>query len=305
RPERLVGVNIDITERKQAEQALTERNTQLALAGRAALVGSYVYDVKTGVTQISQGYATIHGLPEENTETTINAWRARVHPEDLARAEGLREQAFADRRKEDNAEYRIVLSTGEVRWIERRGSISYDENGRPERVVGVNIDVTERKRAEQALVERNILLALLAGPLALAIFLMIPTPKSCRFQRTTLRFMAFLRGLSRSLAAIAWPASIPRTWSEWGLPAGKPSASGGANIAQNIVSFVLAARFDGSRYVASLHMTPTDIPSGQLASASMSLTANSPSCGSPSAMHSSGSPTTSPRSAALPMTILG
>src|SRR5262249_49301677 len=132
----------------------------LALAGRAALVGSYVYDVNKGITQASQGYAAIHGLPEETTETTIGEWRARVHPEDLARAEGLREQAFAGRRKEDNAEYRIVLSNDEVRWIEGRGSISYDEVGRPERVVGVNIDVTERKRAEQALVERNILLAL-------------------------------------------------------------------------------------------------------------------------------------------------
>jgi PAS domain S-box-containing protein len=159
-PLRLIAVIIDFTDRRLAEQALTERNTQLALAGRAALVGNFVYDVNKGTTQISQGYATIHGLPEGTTETTISEWRARVHPEDLARAEGLREQAFADRRKEDNAEYRIVLSNGEVRWIERRGSILYDEAGLPERVVGVNIDVTERKRAEQALVERNILLAL-------------------------------------------------------------------------------------------------------------------------------------------------
>jgi two-component sensor histidine kinase len=72
-----------------------------------------------------------------------------VHPEDLTLAEGLREQAFAARRKEDNAEYRIILSAGEVRWIERRGTISYGEDGRPERVVGVDIDVTERKQAEQ------------------------------------------------------------------------------------------------------------------------------------------------------------
>jgi len=72
-----------------------------------------------------------------------------VHREDLARAEGLRDQAFAERWKEDNAEYRIILSNGEVRWIERRGSISYGEDGRPERVVGVNIDVTDRKRAEE------------------------------------------------------------------------------------------------------------------------------------------------------------
>src|SRR6476660_3519249 len=72
-----------------------------------------------------------------------------MHPEDVGRVEGLRAHVFADRREDDNAEYRIILPTGEVRWIERRGSISYSENGRPERVVGVNIDVTERKRAEE------------------------------------------------------------------------------------------------------------------------------------------------------------
>jgi PAS domain S-box-containing protein len=146
---RVKGLTRDITHHEQAEQALAERNAQLALAGRAARVGSYVYDVKKGTMQVSEGYAAIHGLPEETTETSYSGWRARVHPEDLERAEGLRNQAFANGLKEDNAEYRIVLSTGEVRWIERRGSISYGEDGRPERVVGVNIDVTERKRAEE------------------------------------------------------------------------------------------------------------------------------------------------------------
>jgi PAS domain S-box-containing protein len=147
----VVNMTIDISERRQAERTLAERNAQLALAGRAALVGSYVYDVNKGTMQISDGYATIHGLPDGITEATISEWRSRVHPEDLARAEGLREQAFTERRKEDNAEYRIILSTGEVRWIERRGVISYGKDDRPERVVGVNIDVTDRKRAEQHL----------------------------------------------------------------------------------------------------------------------------------------------------------
>jgi len=148
-PRRVIGINIDVSERKRAELALAERNIQLELAGRAALVGSYAYDVNKGTMQVSEGYAAIHGLPEGTTGTSYSEWRARVHPEDLERAEGTRDQAFADRSKEDNAEYRIVLLTGDVRWIERRGSISYSKDGRPERVVGVNIDVTERKRAEE------------------------------------------------------------------------------------------------------------------------------------------------------------
>jgi PAS domain S-box-containing protein len=151
-----VRLAADIIERHKAEDALREseehlreRDAQLTLAGRAALVGSYTYDVNKGTSQVSEGYAAIHGLPEGTTETPISEWRARVHPDDLAKAEGVRDQAFAERHKEDKTEYRIVLPTGEVRWIERRGSISYGEDGRPQRGVGINIDVTERKRTEQ------------------------------------------------------------------------------------------------------------------------------------------------------------
>jgi two-component sensor histidine kinase len=71
-----------------------------------------------------------------------------VLPDDLARFEALRSQAFAEQRRELNMEYRIVGADGEARWIESRGLVSYDGDGRPTRLVGVHIDVTERKRAE-------------------------------------------------------------------------------------------------------------------------------------------------------------
>src|SRR5262249_49492613 len=155
-PVGLLGVTRDVTVRKRIENALAERNAQLGMAGRAALVGSYTYDVNKGTMQISEGYAAIHGLPLGTTEASYNEWRTRVHPDDLKMAEGTRDRAFANGWKEDNAEYRIVLATGEVRWIERRGWISYGKNGRAERVVGVNIDVTARKRAEE---RQHVLLA--------------------------------------------------------------------------------------------------------------------------------------------------
>jgi PAS domain S-box-containing protein len=148
----------DITASRQAELALAERNAQLALAehnaqlalvGRAALVGCYAFDVNKGEMQISEGYAVIHGLPEGTTETTRREWRDRLHPEDIGRLDGLRSQTFSDRRGEYNVEYRIVLPNRGVRWIESRSFISYDGNGNAQRVVGVDIDVTERKRAEE------------------------------------------------------------------------------------------------------------------------------------------------------------
>ena len=146
--QRIVGANIDVTERKKAELALTERNLQLSLAGKSARVGSYAYDPNADAMQIDAGYAALHGLPEGTAETTRSEWRARAHPEDLVRLGNVRSRAFRERWDEYDIEYRIIRSGGEVRWIESRSFISYATDGHPERVVGVNIDITERKLAE-------------------------------------------------------------------------------------------------------------------------------------------------------------
>ena len=144
----VVNMTVDISERKRSERALAERNLQLALAGKAALVGSYAYDVGTDVMQVEEGYAALHGLPDGTRSTTRSEWKARVHPKDLARLETVRSQAFSSGRSEYDFEYRIVRSTGEVRWIESRSFVSYNGDERPQRVVGVSIDITERKLAE-------------------------------------------------------------------------------------------------------------------------------------------------------------
>ena len=138
----------DITKRKEAELALAEREAQLELAGKAARVGSFVVDYATLMIQTSPGFAAIHGLAEETEELSCEEWRAHLLPDDLARFEALRSRVFAERRRELNMEYRIVGADGEARWVESRGLVSYDGDGRPTRLVGVHIDITERKRAE-------------------------------------------------------------------------------------------------------------------------------------------------------------
>src|SRR5215510_1453815 len=155
----------DNRERQESELVLAERNAQIALAGAAALVGSYGYDVHNGKMQVSEGYAAIHGLPEGTTETTRREWQDRVHPDDVGRLEGLRCHAFQERGHEYNVEYRIVLPDRGVRWIESRSFISYDGDGNAQRLIGINIDITERKRTELALQASE---AKFAGILAIA-----------------------------------------------------------------------------------------------------------------------------------------
>jgi PAS domain S-box-containing protein len=149
RPIRMLGITRDITERKIAEQALAERTAQLALAGRAGLVGSYSFDPYTGIIQISAGLAAIYGLPEDTTEMTRADWRAHVHPDDISGYEAHRARTIAAREREMLWEYRIRRPDGGVRWIEQRSLIAYDDAGAPRRLVGVNIDVTDRKRDEE------------------------------------------------------------------------------------------------------------------------------------------------------------
>src|SRR5262249_1607650 len=77
-----------------------------------------------------------------------SVWLASVHPEDAGRLRVLRSQVFQNRQSEYQVDYRIFRA-GEIRWIESRRFISYNSDGCAQRVIGVDIDITERKRAEE------------------------------------------------------------------------------------------------------------------------------------------------------------
>ena len=145
---RMVGAIIDITERKKAEQILAERNAQLDLAHRAARVGSYTYDIQAKTMRIARASAAIYGLSHSTVEITAQQWFARVHRDDILRLQTEYIRAFKQRRNELVNEFRFVRPGGEVRWIEARSLIDYDGAGRAERMTGVYIDVTERRKAE-------------------------------------------------------------------------------------------------------------------------------------------------------------
>jgi PAS domain S-box-containing protein len=146
---RIKGLTRDVSERELAEQILAERNAQLSLAGKAGLVGAYAYDADTEIMQISEGYAAIHGFPEGTAEIARSKCLAGVHSEDIERVQQCRDDAFCKGSPEYSAEYRIIRPGGQIRWVETRCFISYESEGRPHRVIGVSIDITERKRAEE------------------------------------------------------------------------------------------------------------------------------------------------------------
>src|SRR5262245_61305858 len=195
----MIGANIDVTERKQTAQILAERNVQLALAGKAALVGSYAYDTDTEIMQISEGYAAIHGFPEGIAEIARSECLATVHPDDIEQVNQLRSEAFDVHRSEYSVEYRIIRAGGEVRWVETRCFISYNGTGRPHRVVGVSIDITERKRVEE---QQRALLAELDHRVKNALSTVSALVSHTRQgSRSVADFVAALDGRIRSMAA--------------------------------------------------------------------------------------------------------
>jgi PAS domain S-box-containing protein len=199
KPAQMIGVRIDFTDRKLAADMLAERNLQLELAGKIALVGSYAYDMHSENLQISPGYAATYGLPDGTTQITRSEWLAAVHPEDVERLQVLRSKAFRERRREYNGEYRIELSGAEIRWIESRSFVSYDRKGQPQRVVGVNIDITERKRAEAAQKHLNAELDhRVKNALATVSAVVFHTRHG---SRSVANFVAALEGRLRSMAA--------------------------------------------------------------------------------------------------------
>jgi PAS domain S-box-containing protein len=145
----VVNMQVDLTERKQAEAALAERDALLTLASKVARVGGFTLDCATGVVSLSPGCTALYGLPGDTAEMSRDSYRARVLAEDLPRLDAQFAQACAEGQREPVARFRFArLGDGEIRWIETRSLISYDD-GRPVRIVGIGIDVTECRRSEE------------------------------------------------------------------------------------------------------------------------------------------------------------
>ena len=148
---RVAGNIMDITERKQAEEALRRSNERLGLAQRASGAGVWDWDMITDTLVWSPELLVLFGLPDD-AEASFDTWRAVVHPEDAEVAQARISSAVENHVPLDQ-EYRIIRPDGEVVWIETAGSTSYDETGLPMRMLGICMDITERKRAERERLE--------------------------------------------------------------------------------------------------------------------------------------------------------
>ena len=152
------GIGRDITERKLAEEALRVSEQRLRLAQQAAGIGAFERNVRTGVVTWSTDLEPMYGLqPGTFDGSTTAFFQNFIHPDDQTRVMDLVERALK-MGQQTTGEWRAVWRDGSIHWIAGRWQVFMDESGEPSRMLGVNMDVTERKRTEEVLRETNRLL---------------------------------------------------------------------------------------------------------------------------------------------------
>src|SRR6185437_3549107 len=136
------------------ETALRQSEERLRLAQSAADLGIWDRDVRTAALSWSAEMYRLYGIDPGQPIGSHEDWRKHVHPDDVEFCEAAMDNAIRDH-KQFNVEFRAILPSGQIRWLASKGRAFYDSKSQPVRILGVNIDITERKLSERALLESD------------------------------------------------------------------------------------------------------------------------------------------------------
>jgi PAS domain S-box-containing protein len=137
------------SEQRQAEQARQRNEEILKLVHQIGKIGHWEWNAITDENKWSPEIEALYGLPPGGFEGSYQGWVKLVHPDDLAKAEADVQDALKTGKY--FTEFRVIWPDGSVHWLETRANVLKGDQGKGVRIIGVNMDVTERKRVEQEL----------------------------------------------------------------------------------------------------------------------------------------------------------
>ncbi len=146
------GFITDVTERKHFEEELAQTGRRLALAVKAGGVGIWDYDVVNNRLVWDQQMYRLYGITREQFGGAYEAWVAGLHPDDKARGDEEIKMAIGGD-KEFDTEFRVLWPDGSVHHIRAMALVQRSASGQPLHVIGTNWDITDQKRAENAVLQ--------------------------------------------------------------------------------------------------------------------------------------------------------
>jgi PAS domain S-box-containing protein len=147
----LMALAAVIEERRRAEASARQNEERLTLALNAAQMGTWDWQITDNTLVWTEDTKRIFGLTEDPKDV-LESFFQLVHPDDLPAVKLAIEHAIQDG---DPYEVEFRLLRNGDRWVLSKGNVLYDESGRPSRMLGISLDLTERKRSEQKLAEIN------------------------------------------------------------------------------------------------------------------------------------------------------
>ena len=147
-----IGSGIDLTERREADEALERSRQQLAAAMAAGHMGTFDLDLASGRVARDRNLEELYGL-EPGAASTFAEWASLIHPDDRAMVLDAVARVSAEG-GDYRLEHRLVRADGQTCWLERRGHTYAGPDGQVAGIRGVVVDITDRKMAE---LERSVL----------------------------------------------------------------------------------------------------------------------------------------------------
>jgi PAS domain S-box-containing protein len=137
-----------VTERRWALNGLQENEDRLSLAIKASHLALWDWSLLTNELVFSTEWKRQIGYEEHEISNTSETWESLLHPEDRQRVLDKLRAYMDGREQEYEVEFRLRHQDGSYRWIYARGQLQYDENGKPYRILGCHLDITERRKKD-------------------------------------------------------------------------------------------------------------------------------------------------------------